>query len=279
MAQIALDPRCRPGDPVRRAAIVGHFALGERIRIVGGRLFHGDRRLAATAAVESAVRRKADRLAKVGGRLAKTAFCNRLRKSGGELLLEILQFDAVLRSFRPRDARDDDAEVEADDLGIIDLAVFRHAPQALRPVIVLVEAHVFFRTASRAKEIGALCVDREEAHRRPILRGHVANRGAVHDRQRGRARAEELDKLAHDLRLAQDLRDGQHQVGGRDAFAQRAGQSHADDIRREKVDGLAKHAGLGLAAAHSPAHDAQAIDHRCVRVGAHQRIRINDGWA
>ena len=276
MAQVALDPRRHRGDAVRHAAIVGHFALGRSIGVAGGRSLHGNRRLAATAAVERPVGGKMHGPAQICGRLAKTTFGDRLREGGSELLLETLQFNAVLRTLRTRDARDDGVQVQLDHLRIVDLALLRHAPQALRPVVGLVNLHLFLWTTGGAEIIGALRVDREEAHCRPILRGHVSNGGAVHDRQGGRARAEEFDKLPNDLRLAQHLGDGQHQVGGRDAFAQRAGQSHADDIRREKVDGLAKHAGLGLDAAHSPAHDAQAIDHCGVRVGAHQRVWIDN---
>ena len=51
---------------------------------------------------------------------------------------------------------------------------------------------------------------------------------------------------------------------------------HADDVRREEVNRLAEHAGLGLDAAHAPADDADAVDHRGVAVGADQRVRIID---
>ena len=51
---------------------------------------------------------------------------------------------------------------------------------------------------------------------------------------------------------------------------------HADHVGREEIDGLAEHAGLGLDATHAPANDADAVDHRRVRVGADQRVRIID---
>ncbi len=48
----------------------------------------------------------------------------------------------------------------------------------------------------------------------------------------------------------------------------------AHHVRGEEVDRLAQHARLGLDSADAPAHDAQAVDHRRVRVGAHQRVRV-----
>ena len=50
----------------------------------------------------------------------------------------------------------------------------------------------------------------------------------------------------------------------------------AHDIRGEEIDGLAEHTGLGLNAAHAPAHDAQAVDHGGVRVGADQCVGVID---
>ena len=76
--------------------------------------------------------------------------------------------------------------------------------------------------------------------------------------------------------LAQHLGDGEHQVGRGHAFAQAARELDADDVGREEVDRLAEHAGLGLDAAHAPADDADAVDHRGVAVGADQRIGIVD---
>ena len=131
--------------------------------------------------------------------------------------------------------------------------------------------------ARGAQIIHAFGVNREEAHRRAVFGRHVGDGRAVHHRQRRRAGAEKFDELADDLRLAQHLRDGQRQVGGGDAFAQRAGQVHADDVRREEIDRLAEHARLGFDAADAPADDAEAVDHRRVRIRADQRVGIVNG--
>ena len=53
-----------------------------------------------------------------------------------------------------------------------------------------------------------------------------------------------------------------------------AGESEADDLGHEHVDGLAEHDRLGLDAADAPADDAEAVDHGGVAVGADQRVGI-----
>ena len=55
---------------------------------------------------------------------------------------------------------------------------------------------------------------------------------------------------------------------------QLARQPEADDLRDQHRDRLAEHRRLGLDAADAPAEHAEAVDHRRVRVGADQRVRI-----
>ena len=55
-----------------------------------------------------------------------------------------------------------------------------------------------------------------------------------------------------------------------------AAELEADHLGGEHVERLAEHDGLGLDAAHAPAHHAQAVDHRGVAVGAHQRVGQGD---
>ena len=94
--------------------------------------------------------------------------------------------------------------------------------------------------------------------------------------ERRRAFAEELDELADDLLLAQHLGDRQHEIGRGDAFVELALELDADDVGREEVHRLAQHAGFGLDAAHAPADDADAVDHRRVAVGADERVGVVD---
>ena len=123
-------------------------------------------------------------------------------------------------------------------------------------------------------------VDREEAARRAVLRRHVPERRAVGERQATASPvAEVLDELADDAGLAQDLGHRQHEVGGGRAFAQRAAQPEADDLRHEHRERLAEHRRLGLDPADAPAEHAEPVDHRRVRVGPDQRVRERDAVA
>ena len=159
---------------------------------------------------------------------------------------------------------------------VVDVARSRHAVEALRLEVGRERVDLRRAAAGRAEVVDGRVVDREEAHRRAVLGRHVGDRRAVGDGERRRALAEELDELADDLLAAQHLGHRQHQVGRGDALGEPAGQLDADDVGRQEVDRLAQHAGLGLDAAHAPADDADAVDHRRVAVGADQRVRIVD---
>ncbi len=159
---------------------------------------------------------------------------------------------------------------------VVHLPFLRDAPQALGLVVGFVPGDELLAPARRAQEVRALGIDGEKAHRRTVLRRHVGNRRTIHHRQRCGARPEIFDEFADDLRLAQQLREREGDIGRRDAFLQRAGQVHAHDVGREEINRLAEHAGLGLDTADAPAHDAQAVDHRRVRIGPDERIRIED---
>jgi hypothetical protein len=79
---------------------------------------------------------------------------------------------------------------------------------------------------------------------------------------------------ADDVVLAQELGDDQREIGGGHAQAQGARQPYARHHGRQQRDGLAEHRGFGLDAAHAPAEHAETVDHRRVRIGAHQRVGI-----
>ena len=178
--------------------------------------------------------------------------------------------------FGPGQARRDGAEVEADDLAVVDLAGARHAVQALRLEVGLEELDLARRAAGALEVLDRLVVDREEAHRRAVLGRHVGHRRAVGHRQALGAGAEELDELADHLLAAQDLGHREHEVGRGHAFAQAAAELEADDVGRQEVDRLAEHRRLGLDAADAPADDADAVDHRRVAVGADERVGVVD---
>ncbi len=124
-----------------------------------------------------------------------------------------------------------------------------------------------------------LVVDREERRGGAVLGRHVGERRAVGQRQRREAVAAELDETADDAVLAQQLRERQHEVGGRHALAQRAGHAHPDDRGRTELERLAEHDRLGLDAADAEAEHAEPVDHRRVRVRADQRVGHGDAVA
>ena len=55
-----------------------------------------------------------------------------------------------------------------------------------------------------------------------------------------------------------------------------AAELEADDLRDEHRDRLAEHRGFGLDSPDSPSEDSEAVDHRGVRVGTDQRVRIGE---
>ncbi len=108
---------------------------------------------------------------------------------------------------------------------------------------------------------------------------HVADGGAVGERQLRDSGAVKLNKFADDAELAKCLRDGENEIGGRCALAQFAGELVADNLRNEHRDGLSKHRRFGFDAADTPAKNAEAVDHGGVRVCADQCVRIGEMFA
>ncbi len=135
------------------------------------------------------------------------------------------------------------------------------APHALRLAVGLDQRDALFVAAGQAQVVEGDLVDGEEAAGRTIFRGHVADGGAIGQRQVIETGAEELDELADHALLAQHLRDGQHQVGGGHALVELSCQAHADDFGNEHGDRLTQHRRFRLDAADAPAQYAEAVDH------------------
>ena len=210
----------------------------------------------------------------VSGGLAEAILILRGGEERIEGLLDLREVDAVLRTLRAGDTGDDRADVEVDGLRVVDATGLRDAVEALSLVVFLHQLEVGLVAARLAEVVERLVVDREEAHRGAVFRGHVGDCGAVGERQGLGAFAVELDELADDLRLAEDFREAEGEVGRRDAFAEAAGEVDADDFRSLEVDRLAEHTCFGFDTAHAPAHDADAVDHRGVGVGADEGVRV-----
>nr|GEU28369.1 hypothetical protein [Tanacetum cinerariifolium] len=206
--------------------------------------------------------------------LVEAVFGGRFREQFGEVGFHVADFDTVLGTLRTGQGRRHGRQVQFDHAGVVDVARFRDAVHALRLEVGGKCVDLGLGAARAFEVFDGGVVDREEAHGGAVFRGHVGDGGAVGHRQRLGAFAEELDEFADDFFLAQQFGDGQHQVGRGAAFAQHAGQVHADHVRGQEVDWLAQHAGFRLDAAHAPADHADAVDHGGVRVGADQRIRV-----
>ncbi len=213
-------------------------------------------------------------LLEIRRRLSVAAFRQWLDQQRAKYASELAQIDSILRPFWAGNAGLDFAKIEFEVDAVIDLALARHPEHLLRAEISLEGAAFFIATAGRAQVIHRLGIDRKIAHCRTVLGRHVADRGPIRQRQRSGACAVKFNKLPDHLLRAQHLGDVQCEIRGGNAFAQRAGHMHADDFGREEVDRLAEHAGFRFNAANAPTDDTEAVDHRRVGVGSHQRIRV-----
>ena len=81
-----------------------------------------------------------------------------------------------------------------------------------------------------------------------------------------------LDERPDHAVVAQELGDGEDDIGRRGAGPELAGDAQAHHRGQEHGEGLAQHGRLGLDAADAPAQHAQAVDHGRVRVGPDQRV-------
>src|SRR5471032_871063 len=212
----------------------------------------------------------------VGRILVETVFGRRLGEQFREVGLDVADFDTVLRAFRAGQRWGHRCQIQGYHAGVVDLAFFWHAEQVLRLEVAFECSDFSFAAAGALEVIDGRFVDWEEAHGCAVFRRHVGDGCAVGQGQGFSAFAEEFDELADDFFFAQQFGDGQYQVGCGAAFAQRAGQVHADHVRGQEVDWLAQHAGFRLDAAHAPADYADAVDHGGVRVGADQGVRVVD---
>jgi hypothetical protein len=158
-------------------------------------------------------------------------------EKGVECFAESRHIDAVLRALGSGDAGDDAGEIELEEIGVIALALVGDAEKALGLVVVFHGGAKLFAATGAAEVVDRLGIDGEEAHRRAVFGSHVRDRGAVGQGEGGGAGSEELDELADDAVLPQDLGDAQGEVGGGDAFFQLTVEVDADDLGTRKVTG------------------------------------------
>jgi hypothetical protein len=97
---------------------------------------------------------------------------------------------------------------------------------------------------------------------------------AVAERQCSCAGTEKFQIGRDDFGIAQKLGQRQHDVSRGDARLRLAGKFDADDVGQAHPRGAAQHHALGFQPADTDGEHAKRVDHRRVRVGADQRVRI-----
>ncbi len=250
--------------------IAGEQARGDqhaRVRGVGAGGDRGDHHVTMAEIEVAAFDRMArliDGLLVVAGHRGGKAFGNRRQR------------DAAFRTLRPGQRGHHIAEIEHQGFGEHRIGRFRRPEQTLRLGVLVDQCHARRGAAGDLQIVDGFLVDREEAAGGAVFRRHVADGRLVRDREIVEAGTEELDELADHALLAQHLRHGEHEVGGGDAFLQRALQLEADHLRQQHRKRLPQHRGFRLDAADAPAEHGETVDHRGVRIGADQRVRIRD---
>jgi hypothetical protein len=246
------------GDRVGHGRFVGPAVQYRRWR-VAGRERHGVGRVVAGADGH----RRPDR--------RSGALGQRVEQRHGEALLCLAQRHPVLRAGGAGDRRLDGRQVEVERLGERRLGR-RIVPQALLLGVGLDQRHLGIGATGEPQVAQSLVVDGEDGDGRAVLGRHVADGRPVLERHVGDAGPVELDEPTHHAVRPQDVGDREHQVGGRGALGQFAGQLEAHHLGDEHRDGLAQQRRLGLDAADAPADDAEPVDHGRVRVGADERV-------
>ncbi len=194
----------------------------------------------------------------------------------GEAGLDLLERDAVLRALGPGERGLDLRQLELEHVGEDGVRGRLGAVHALRLGVGGDQRDLRCRPAGIREIFQRVVVDREEAAGRTVFRRHVADGGAVRDREVGEARAKIFHELAYHAAFAQHLRDGEHEVGRGHALLELAGQPHADDLGEQHRIGLAEHGRLRFDAADAPAQHGEAVDHGGVGIGADEGVRIGD---
>jgi hypothetical protein len=166
------------------------------------------------------------------------------------------QRHTVLGPLGARERRLNLPELELERLRVCRLLRIRLVEEPLLAAVGLHELHPLGRSARELEVAKRLLVDRKDRAGRAHLRRHVADRGAVRQRQPRKPPAEEPNELADDTPLTQHLGHGEHQIGGG-----RALRELARELEAHRLD-----------PADAPTQHPQPVDHRGVRVGADERV-------
>ena len=192
-----------------------------------------------------------------------------------ELLLGLGQQDTVLRALWTSNGRNNGGQVQLEVLGVLCLRGILFQPHSLRLGVCFNAVNLLLWASGELEVLGGLLINWEDCRGGTELRGHVADGGAVSQRNGLDAVAVELYELLDNAVLAQHLSDGKYDVGCGNAGGNLTGQLEADDLRDEHGYRLSKHRSLCLDAANAPAKNAQAVFHGGVGVGTDTGIRVS----
>jgi hypothetical protein len=131
---------------------------------------------------------------------------------------------------RPGQRRDNGAEVELDGVVEDRIHLTLFAEQALSAGVGFDQRDALGRTTAEPQVFQGFVIDREDGAGRAELGAHVADRGAVGQRQAVEAVAVELDELRDHALVAQEARDREHEVGRGGARGQAAVEANADHL-------------------------------------------------
>ncbi len=164
------------------------------------------------------------------------------------------------------------AQVEADVLGVDGLGGIRVVPQPLGLGIALDQREMLVVAPREAQVVDRHLVDREHGARGAVLGAHVADGRPRLQREGGDTGPVALDERTHNAVIAQQLGDGQHDIGRRDAGLGLPRNPQPHHRWQQHGQRLPEHGRLGLNAADAPTEHAQPVDHDGVRVRADQRV-------
>ena len=85
-----------------------------------------------------------------------------------------------------------------------------------------------------------------------------------------------LHKFPNYLRLSQQFGDMEHKVGSSDSLPELTLHMNAYHVWSEEVDWLSQHGRFSLNPSNSPTDYTESINHCCMRICAHNSVRVVD---
>ena len=211
------------------------------------------------------------------GIFAVAAFSYGLGQEIEEGGLEGRNFDAVLGAFGACDAWSNGAEIQFDKGREVDGVFFGgDAEKILGAIVVFNELDEFLRASGTLEVSESFLIDGEVAHGGSVFGGHVGDGGSIREGEFSGARAIEFYELTNDFVLAKNLGEGEGKVGGGGSGREFAREVDADDFRGEEGERLTEHSRFGFDSAYTPTHDAEAVNHGGMGIGADERVGVSE---